>query len=74
MKEIKLYMCEFCGTKYKSGLECKDCEDSHKKAKKIIKQGFQPYKVNNTGYPNLICVEFEDGTTRVYELRNRSEI
>lgn len=35
MKELKLFICECCGTQYKDKIEAKKCEDSHKTKLKV---------------------------------------
>ena len=62
MKEITSYVCEICGTEYREIDDCKRCESSHIKIKKIEKEQYNSlYK-----YPIAITVEFEDGKTIRY--------
>lgn len=63
MKETTYYVCEICGTVYKEIGDCKSCEESHIKIKKIERARYNPsYK-----YPITIAVEFEDGKTIKYK-------
>ena len=56
MKELKLYLCEHCGTQYKNKTEAKKCEDSHKTKLKIKGMKFVSYKNNHTGFPIVLEV------------------
>ena len=63
MKEINIYVCEMCGNEYRQIGDCKRCEESHIKIKKIERERYNPsYK-----YPIVITVEFEDGKTIKYK-------
>lgn len=66
MKEISLWKCEVCGTEYKEKAACKKCEERHKKGGKIVKMRYLPYTSDQSGYPNKITVEFEDGVKKIY--------
>ena len=61
MKELKLFVCEVCGTKYNDKNTCQECESSHVKPKKIVGKRYVSFKNNKAGYPCRIEVEFEDG-------------
>ena len=63
MEEITYYVCEICGTVYKEIGDCKRCEESHIKIKKIERARYNPsYK-----YPTSITVVFEDEKTIRYK-------
>lgn len=66
MKEKTLYVCDFCKTQYANKEECKKCETSHIKPKKIVSEIYKPFKVVSSGYPIHIHVEFENGEVRRY--------
>lgn len=66
MKELKLYKCEFCGTQYKDKIECKKCEESHQKIKKVEALQYLPYKNDRTGKPSKIKVIFTNGSVAIY--------
>ena len=57
MKEITSYVCEICGTGYKEIGDCKRCEESHIKIKKIERAQY----AKSCKYPMKMTVEFEDG-------------
>ena len=62
MKIIAKYKCDVCGTEYKDRKDATECENGHKKAKKIIKQVHQ----HMSGYPLKLEVEMSDGTKLMY--------
>ena len=66
MKELKLFVCETCGTRYNDKRTCKECEDSHVKPKQISGARYVAFKNNKAGYPCRILVEFEDGEILEY--------
>lgn len=68
MKEIKLYVCETCGTQYSEKKKCDECEKLHesKIPKKIIKAKYLPIAQDRTGHPINITIEFNDGTKVEY--------
>lgn len=61
MKEIKLYMCNFCHTQYKDANVCKTCEENHKTKLKVVEKIYKPFKDDCTGLPIKIVIE--DSTT-----------
>ena len=67
MKEITLYVCEICGTRYANKKEVENCEASHIKPKKLTKtMKFHPYKSGKDPtltlqYPDWIDIEMQDG-------------
>ena len=67
MKEVKLYECQHCHTRYASRLDAEKCESNHKKPKKITNRRYLSYSQCQTGYPVTITVMFEDGSTGVYK-------
>lgn len=67
MKEISLYKCDICGTEFKKKDRCMACERAHKQVKKIAGARYLPITGDETGYPDRITVEFEDGETKVYK-------
>ncbi len=71
MREVKIYKCDICNTEYKSKIECEECERNHKTKGKIVKKFYYPKSINESGYPQRIKVEFEDKSTRIYELTGK---
>lgn len=57
MKELKLFVCEHCGTQYKDKEKAKGCEMTHKVANGI---GNASYHANGD-YPDKVEVQFTDG-------------
>ena len=67
MKEIKHYICEICGTEYNDKVKCSDCEKGHRKPVKILKARYQPITNNALGIPNVIEIEFDNGSKFEYK-------
>ena len=67
MKEIKLYECEHCHTKYASRSDAEKCESCHTKPKKIIGARYVSYGQNQFGVPVSITVIFENGSQAIYK-------
>ena len=63
MKELKLYECEICHTRYEERQKAEDCEKSHVGEPKIIESY---YTSPNNKYPCKLDVEFNDGTVITY--------
>lgn len=57
MKELKLFVCDSCGTQYKDREKAKQCEKSHNYAKEIANAAYHA----NADYPDRIEVCFLDG-------------
>ena len=66
MKEVKQYICDYCGTTYKDKVKCEKCEKGHISAKSIAESFFQPFGSDKTGYPHAIMVNMSDGNTIKY--------
>lgn len=67
MKEVKHYICEICGTEYNDKTKAQKCEKGHKKPAKIINARYLPITNNALGIPNVIEVEFADGSKFEYK-------
>ena len=67
MKELKLYQCEICGTRYKSKEECKKCETGHINPEEITGARYRGVNENAKGYPLTISIKMSDGQTIVYK-------
>lgn len=66
MKELKIYQCEICGTRYPSEEKAKECEENHVTNLKII-DCLHLKKVScEDGFPAEITVESEDGREHTY--------
>ena len=61
MKEVKLYECEICGTRFASESAAKDCEAAHKKIVTKLR-----YHLKES-YPDRIIVEFSDNKCVEYK-------
>lgn len=57
MKEVKLYECEICGTRFASESIAKDCESAHKKIIVINKRQYR----SKEPYPDKVTIQFSDG-------------
>lgn len=67
MKEIKLYQCEICGTKYAEKLKAKECEKYH--AKDLVISDCKYHGMNVCGsFPVKIRVKAKNGEERMYRL------
>lgn len=67
MKEVKHYICDICHTEYNDKCQCQQCEKSHKKSMRIIREHYVSKTQNKKGYPHKIDVEFEDGSVLTYK-------
>lgn len=67
MKMLEKYQCEYCRTEYREKCDCEQCEKNHKVKPKIKKIFYQSYKIDRSGYPTLINIEFENGETVSYK-------
>lgn len=56
MKEIKRYVCEYCGTEYSNKDNAKKCEANHASKAKVVKEFFQPLSVDRTGVPTKFVI------------------
>nr|DAN51780.1 MAG TPA: C2H2 type zinc-finger protein [Caudoviricetes sp.] len=66
MKEIKLYQCEICGTKYAEKLKAKECEKYHAKDLVISDCKYQGMNENSGKFPVEIWVRSKDGAEIMY--------
>ena len=66
MKEIKLYQCEFCYHQYSDQQLAAECEKNHKIPKKVSACRYWSYEQDESGYPQLIDVVFDNGKTVQY--------
>lgn len=66
MREENLYVCDFCGVKYKDKEECFKCEKTHKAPCSITNASFIPYKDDASGYPQRIEVLMHNGERKWY--------
>lgn len=66
MKEITTFQCEICGTQFKSKQVAEECENAHKKIKKVTAIKYRPYTSAKDGIPDWINVEFDNGKTIRY--------
>lgn len=66
MKEVKLYECGICHTRYNEKIKCTKCESSHVLPKKIIDKRYLSISENKKGYPQTITVEMSNGDKVIY--------
>lgn len=62
MKELKLYVCDKCGTQYKEKQKALDCEKSHAVPQCIINPKYRA----NSEYPDRITIHFSNGKMVYY--------
>lgn len=67
MKKIEFYQCEICGTKFKSKLECAECEGRHMKELRIVKSRYLPFTQDRSGMPTTITLMGPDGKHYTYK-------
>ena len=66
MKEIKLYQCDVCGTKYAEKLKAKECEKYHAKDLEITTRDYRGMNEGTGNFPVKIWVRSKDGTEIMY--------
>lgn len=66
MKEIKLYQCGICHTRYSVKTACENCEKNHKTELKIVDGIFRALKDDMSGYPIRIHVQ-DSKTEKIVE-------
>ena len=67
MKEVKLYTCEYCDTKYSDKNDAIRCETAHKTCVRILNESYLPIKADGSGYPQRIEVIMSNGKSVQYE-------
>lgn len=71
MKQVELYVCDYCKTQYSSPAAACECEANHKKPVRILEVQFQPIGMNRTGYPTYITVELSDGSRQKFRRQSQ---
>lgn len=66
MKEATYYVCEICGTPYKTDKQARSCEDYHVGIKGIEKANYEMKGSGFGKYPKIITVKMDDGTPVEY--------
>lgn len=66
MKEIKLYQCEICGTKYTEKLKARECEKYHAKDLEITNRDYRGMNESAGKFPVKIWVRSKDGVEVMY--------
>ncbi len=66
MKQANYYVCEICGTPYKSEKQARSCEDYHVGIKGIEKTNYEMKGSRFGKYPKIITVKMDDGTSLEY--------
>lgn len=67
MKEIKLYICEVCGTQYKNKVDCERCEKGHRKSLQIFDARYLSLAQDASGMPITITLLGSDGKQYRYK-------
>ena len=67
MKKVEHFICDICGTEYKSSTFCVQYESKHSINPKITQCRYLPITQDSTGYPIAISVKMDDGKTVVYK-------
>ena len=67
MKELKLYQCELCGTKYADRNQAKKCERYHTKDIEIVKCKYRGMNECEDRFPVHIWVQSKDGREAMYK-------
>ena len=68
MKELKLYQCELCGTKYADKNEAKKCEEFHVKDLEVSDCKYHGMNVCADKFPVKIWIKSKSGVKRMYRL------
>ena len=68
MKEIKLYQCDICGTRYTNEKIAKECENNHVTKLEIVDCIHWKKASREDGFPGEITVESADGRERNYRI------
>nr|DAT11587.1 MAG TPA: C2H2 type zinc-finger protein [Caudoviricetes sp.] len=66
MKELKLYQCEICGTKYAEKSKARECEKYHAKDLEITTRDYRGMNEGSGKFPVKIWVRSKDGTDVMY--------
>ena len=66
MKELKLYQCEICGTRYADKNEAKKCEKYHVKDFEVVKPDYRGMNVGAGKFPVKIWLRSKDGVEVMY--------
>lgn len=66
MKELKLYQCEYCHTKYSSKEECVECECFHNTELKIKEKHYQSFNSSKNPFPIRITIIDKSGQSARY--------
>ena len=66
MKEIKLYQCDVCRTKYADKNEAKKCEKYHVKDFEIVNRDYRGMNEGAGAFPVKIWVRSKDGAEVMY--------
>lgn len=67
MKEVKHYICEFCGTEYSDKNKCIQCEKGHNMPVSIDGATYVPIKCDGSGYPSRVHIKMSNGETITYK-------
>lgn len=67
MKQVNLFVCEYCNTQYKDKDRAIECEKHHKRIKKIVSAKYRSINSCADGIPDYVTVEFEDGKQVKYK-------
>ena len=73
MKEITMYICEFCNTLHTTKEDAERCVRKHIKIRKICHAKYDPFFDRSTKYPTSIDVEMEDGEVITYRHFDRKD-
>ena len=66
MKELKLYQCEICGTRYADKNEAKKCEKYHVKDFEVVKPDYRGMNECAGTFPVKIWLRSKDGLEVMY--------
>lgn len=67
MKELKLFVCETCGTQYADKNACTSCEAAHKKPTGIVECAYKSNGILPDGFPLKIRIDFGSGKSLWYK-------
>jgi len=66
MKEVRLYECGICKSRFTDMKKAEECETNHKVPKKVTGVKWHPITVMKDGRPEKVEVIFHDGSKAIY--------
>ena len=71
MKQISIFECEYCHTRFNDKEVAEMCENGHKKPVKVKLAKYTPITSDRLGYPMIVKLEMSDGQIIEYKRLSR---